>query len=56
MNMILAHDSENNNQGEFNMIKEKYIKNPITFSKVNQSGQVKILYPKPNTYNFVYGA
>ena len=35
-------DSENNNQGESNMIKEKFIKKPITFSRVSQSGQVEI--------------
>ena len=44
-------DSDNNNMGESNLIKEKVINNP------SQSGQVEIkreyLYPIPNTYNLV---
>ena len=42
-------DGNSNNLGESNMIKEKFIKNPKTFRRVCQSGQVEIkieyLYP-----------
>ena len=48
-------DSDNNNLGESNMIKEKVINNP--FRRVSQSGQVEIkleyLYTITNTYNLV---
>ena len=49
-------DSDNNNLGESNMIKEGY-QQPITFRRVSQSCQVEIkieyLYPIPYTYNLV---
>ena len=63
--MLSASVPERFKQGGVQHDQGEVYQKPITFSRVSQSGQVEIkigylycqfLYPKPNTYNLVYGA